>query len=242
MERKAFTLVELLVVISLIVLLISILLPSLATARGAAKSMVCTSKQRQVGFLYAIHIEEQKGYLLVPTAGGVRWAAYFSNKYPQATLKPLTAQASLAKSLFICPSDDQPYGHPTNTYTFYTIEMGGSYLLNADAYSYGPSGGWTAMGGNRSALNAKEDISWRGERSGAIKVPAAHLSTTDGAGVRSYGMMDPGYFLARDTYLTRLPDPLRHPGRIGNLLFLDGHVKAVKSEDVLRAKVRWDNQ
>lgn len=48
MKRKAFTLVEILVVVSIIALLVALLLPALGKARAMANSMVCTSNERQM--------------------------------------------------------------------------------------------------------------------------------------------------------------------------------------------------
>jgi len=48
-RTKAFTLVELLMVISIITLLMAILLPTLAKAKKLAESTVCQSRLKQLG-------------------------------------------------------------------------------------------------------------------------------------------------------------------------------------------------
>jgi len=59
----AFTLVELLVVISIIALLIAILLPSLRRARDQAKDVVCKSNLKQLGLTVAYYTEDHNGRL-----------------------------------------------------------------------------------------------------------------------------------------------------------------------------------
>jgi len=58
-----FTLVELLVVISIVVLLIAILLPALSTARGLAQSVVCKSNLRQFGVAFSMYATDSNGFL-----------------------------------------------------------------------------------------------------------------------------------------------------------------------------------
>jgi len=61
--RRAFTLVELLVVIGIIALLISILLPVLKAAKASAQAVQCQSNQRQLMMAFLMFAHEHKGHL-----------------------------------------------------------------------------------------------------------------------------------------------------------------------------------
>jgi len=58
---RGFTLVELLVVISIIALLLGILLPSLSKARNIAKDVVCKSNLKQWVYILSMYTDDHKG-------------------------------------------------------------------------------------------------------------------------------------------------------------------------------------
>lgn len=111
MRRKAFTLVELLVVIGIIALLIAILLPTLSKARENANRAACLSNLRQIGTAVVMYCSENKGLLPVaPKTGANTLDAIYWQKTrlpdignygigPYLKLSPDNAK------VLICPSD-----------------------------------------------------------------------------------------------------------------------------------------
>ena len=59
--RRAFTLVELLVVISIIALLVSILLPALGKAREQAKRVICMTNLRSINLVFVQYLLDNEG-------------------------------------------------------------------------------------------------------------------------------------------------------------------------------------
>jgi prepilin-type N-terminal cleavage/methylation domain-containing protein/prepilin-type processing-associated H-X9-DG protein len=60
-KKRAFTLVELLVVISIIALLLAIMMPALQTARNQARVVVCAANAKQIGTVASVYQGENSG-------------------------------------------------------------------------------------------------------------------------------------------------------------------------------------
>jgi prepilin-type processing-associated H-X9-DG protein len=79
----AFTLVELLVVLGLIVVLMSLLVPAMGKARAAARSTACLSNVRQIGTAWVMYTAEHKGQLInyiwsTPKTADTAWYGYWT--------------------------------------------------------------------------------------------------------------------------------------------------------------------
>ncbi len=60
--KRAFTLIEILVVIAIIAILAAIIFPAFATARGKARSAACQSNLKQLGAAMAMYIGDHERY------------------------------------------------------------------------------------------------------------------------------------------------------------------------------------
>ena len=131
-RHRGFTLVELLVVISIISVLIALLLPALARARSLANQMACASNQRQIGVAMYEWADDNKGFApgcgqgfgmgagqLVPVPGvnnvtyalpNLNWHYAFQLPAGNAQRLVLPEGALLAKgyitspAVYVCPS------------------------------------------------------------------------------------------------------------------------------------------
>ena len=116
-QRRGFTLVELLVVVSIIALLISTLLPSLRKARESAKKAVCKANQRSLGLGYLIYAEAYNNQL---PASFSLWQApwgvgemYWHQRLIEEGLA--LGKEGPKKNNAVCPSDKEPWTPYTYT-------------------------------------------------------------------------------------------------------------------------------
>jgi prepilin-type N-terminal cleavage/methylation domain-containing protein/prepilin-type processing-associated H-X9-DG protein len=127
--RRAFTLVELLVVIGIIAVLMGLLLPSLSRARESAKRLKCLSNLRSLAQATIMYADSSKGWLpnMNPTNTVNDDAA------TKEVLVALNREFIKAPAVFHCPSDEDPeplaidtadYNGPTSarvSYDFYSV-------------------------------------------------------------------------------------------------------------------------
>ncbi len=143
MIRKKFTLIELLVVIAIIAILAGMLLPALNAARERARSISCSSIEKQIAFGYESYCSDNAECIPAsygPIAGyGNRCWQYQVYPYLSPKITPAYTSAggvSLDAAKLICPSAEKV---ATNMFTTYAPNayFSGSNYDDTDLTSQG---------------------------------------------------------------------------------------------------------
>ncbi|MFO1512410.1 MAG: type II secretion system protein [Verrucomicrobiota bacterium] len=129
-KQRAFSLVELLVVIGVIGILAALLSPSLGRAKEKAKRTACINHLRQVNFAIRLYGDDHADSLPVlpqpnPYPNGV--GAYY--KQLVKSYVGLVGPASPEEKVFICPTDRTMHTQVKHAFTSYTFN---GYEIGAD--------------------------------------------------------------------------------------------------------------
>jgi prepilin-type N-terminal cleavage/methylation domain-containing protein/prepilin-type processing-associated H-X9-DG protein len=149
MRSRAFTLVELLVVIGIIAILVGLLLPALNRARDSANTVKCASNLRTIGQGLAQYLDDYNGFypvaydynrtqanvLNIPagieqppwaTSGYVHWSSFIYGHKDLGMNYPNVYESTFGWEAFQCPSIDQG-GLPPDEPSAQMIETGQNY-------------------------------------------------------------------------------------------------------------------
>lgn len=141
-RRRAFTLVELLVVIGIIALLISILLPALNKARENAHRVACGSNMKQIATALLMYTNEYRGSFPSLAVGSpIRpedWIAWQPGRNrDEGQLVRYMSGKRFNPKVYICPSDD--LNTHKNDYKY-------SYTINYNMTGWGwPGPSWSVL-------------------------------------------------------------------------------------------------
>jgi len=209
---RGFTLVELLVVVSIIALLISILLPALGAAREVAQKVVCLANQKQIGLAVEMYKGDYEG--LVPVRS-------FADNPPEPAHRfwhsRMVAEDYLPlNDVFFCPSSPVPSLADSQVLEDQTLEE----FTTVQAEIYGMRI-WTPADPDDATDIYKPHKSLKIDNPAAFFVIADSWVNNDSFPDRGPG---PGYTIsqAKPSGQTQWGVDLRHNGA-ANAVFADGH-------------------
>ena len=120
-EGAAFTLVELLVVVSIIALLVAFLVPALSSAKSSARSAMCKSRLHQIGQAY----EARAGEQMAGKVSAFRTSGWMSALLPYLDGKARVLSCPEAGGFVAVPVEEQLEVNEYNSVLNYTIRLDG---------------------------------------------------------------------------------------------------------------------
>lgn len=224
---KAFTLLELLVVIAVIALLMAILMPALSRAKKQARTVACRALLKQWGPIWYMYCSDNNGCFSNGTITGIGW----NRGEWVIVLRDLYETKS---NVLLCPTagkrlpTGQEWGGPFNSYV---MGAGGTRNLQEEA-SYGQNN-WlfNPPGSVKDIQGRPSEWHWRSMNvRSAGEIPVFADTMWRGGGPYTYGIRgDPpqfdGQWLGADREMMHFCIN-RHDG-CTNFLFLDWSVRAV---------------
>lgn len=220
---KGFTLVELLVVISIIALLIGILLPSLSKALATAKATQCQSQMRQIMTACTMYAGESDGFMpfcnsqtmeeTTKVWTGPGWLYDFS-KTPDRDKAEDVENGALwpylkTRKIYRCPVDKGPWDKVQNMT---------SYTMNSVVRGFDK---WVAPSVKLAKFNGSALLIWEGDE------------TNKSGGTWNDGNNDPSVVnspSAANEFISS-----RH-NNAGSAAFADSHVELVSFQDFSKWK------
>ena len=119
-EDEAFTLVEVLVVISVIGILAALLLPVLGKAKERGRATACLSNLRQLGIGLQLYVQDNENRLPVMYDAPFPTNIAGTNLTVEAVLVPYV----VASNLFRCPSDKELFERTKSSYSWNVLVNG----------------------------------------------------------------------------------------------------------------------
>jgi prepilin-type processing-associated H-X9-DG protein/prepilin-type N-terminal cleavage/methylation domain-containing protein len=226
--RRAFTLIELLEVISVVALLLSILMPALNRARQKARSVSCLSRMRQIGIASTIYVQDNNGQFArsshsAASVGCLRWGPAFMPYLgygPYKGSKTPAWEAAFGK-FYRCPSDRRQnvtYSYAKNVW----FELESSETGEALGTDKGPT--------YHNVMQVRRPVT---------TIEFGELASPGGEDhfMAHFWLMDTNIDGAMATTLE--VDTKRHGG-LSNYIYVDGHVQAQRFEETFNLEKHID--
>lgn len=221
LNLKRFTIVELLVVISIVIILISLLMPAFNGAKNTAKQISCTNQLKTLGLGVLYYAQDNNDWFpgFINTTSGIQWDYQIENyvQCPYITSKSATIFHCPGQKLQTLIPGDNPWRSRGYGYNFYP----GPYQNN-------PGRLFTCKSPSSLALICDFE----------------YYDGTSIEGLRHAGGSNPNYIAINSSWSVYISYP--HFNK-SNVLFTDGHVKACakgildNKGNPIPAKTQWNN-